>query len=117
MIQSTNDDRRSADRSLHRAGDSLHQLSSGGPDMANAVQVTFGAPADVIVYNIPANCVQTASIDCNLGSVGTGAAAEVRLVGTPQYPLPIAVTATVRSSTADPATSNDTASASTTVRR
>jgi uncharacterized repeat protein (TIGR01451 family) len=92
-------------------------VSNAGPDAAAAVTVSDPLPAGVSFVSASSSvgsCSGTATVSCSLGTLNSGASATVTIVVTANSG-PLSNTATVSSSTSDPNTANNGATATTTV--
>ena len=97
-------------------------LRNNGPSAAAAVNVSDPLPAGLTLVSASSTkgtCAGTATVSCDLGTVDAGAANDVTITivaATDQTAVPsVTNTATASSSTTDPVSSNNQASASTTV--
>jgi uncharacterized repeat protein (TIGR01451 family) len=93
-------------------------VRNAGPSAAADVAVSDSIPAGAAYVSASASqgsCTAAATVTCNLGSLASGATATVTLVVRPGSTGTLSNSANVSSSTADPASTNNQASASTTV--
>ena len=95
------------------------QVHNAGPDAATEVTVTDSLPATATYRGATASqgsCTANgADVTCSLGTVPSGGAATVSLVAMPTASGAMANLVTVASSVADPVTTNNSASVTTTV--
>ncbi len=91
-------------------------VSNGGPDLADGVTVTDPLPAGLTFVSASAGCVESSgTVTCSAGSLANGGTVTLTIVGTATAPGTISNTVSVSSNAGDPVSSNDSASATTTV--
>ena len=93
-------------------------VANNGPDSAAAVMVSDTLPAGVAFVSSSTtvgSCSVTATVICDLGTMGNGATATVTIVVTTGSAGPLSNTATVSSSTDDPTPANNSSTEGTTV--
>ena len=92
-------------------------VANAGPDRADEVVITDDLPAGVTYRSSQGNCEYAAgTVTCRLGSVARGEVFSLSIAVTPDRSGSITNVATVQASGNDPATANNQASATTTVR-
>lgn len=90
-------------------------VTNNGPQSAQNVVLTDTLPAAVTFVSASAPCTQAGGIvNCDLGTLASGAQTVITIVVTPTAEGSLTNTATVSSSTADPNPANNSASATTT---
>ena len=94
-------------------------VSNGGPDSASSVRLSDSLPAEVSwvsTTTTQGTCSGTSAISCDLGTLASGATATVTIVVRPLITNgEVWNTASASSSTADPNTTNNSATATTSV--
>jgi uncharacterized repeat protein (TIGR01451 family) len=93
-------------------------VTNNGPGSAAIVTVRDPLPPGLVLVSASASqgtCTNAAPVRCDLGSLASGASATVKIVARPKATGKISNTATVSSTTPDLATTNNSASAATTV--
>jgi len=92
-------------------------VTNHGPDAAAGVTVTDVLPANVSFVSVdPPGMHESGTITANIGAMTIGQVVPFNLIVTPNELATISNTASVTSSTSDPVTGNDSATAMTTVR-
>lgn len=92
-------------------------VTNSGPSNASDVTLTDTLPANTIFVSVTesqGSCSGTSTVTCNLGSIASGASANVEIVIRPKSTGTISNSASVSSSVADPNSTNNSATATTT---
>jgi uncharacterized repeat protein (TIGR01451 family) len=95
-------------------------VRNNGPQAASGVVLTDSLPANIIFVQASTtkgSCQGTSTVTCSLGSLASGASANVKIVIKPISAGTISNSASVASSVADPNGANNSATATTTVKK